>query len=173
MAEANNQKVMRPVEVYVRQFYDLLYSQSKIEAIPAPVSLANDADAVTEARIWRGKMQDAFAELGVSANYYTLIRNIFLYYDCVQYVVRGTKAYPTILVLNQPPPEIIAPELLTGAPVADTVPLSELDRRLGALEDWRETITGGGTLALQDTLRNFEERLRFLEQRSETNGTKA
>lgn len=161
-----NTTAQSTTETYARQFYDLLVEQSKLEKLPPED---------TEHRVWRGKLLEAFIELGASQIYYSRIRNIFLEYGCVTYVIRGTKAYPSVLILNWPPPEEISQDLLTGPSKGGTVQtlaeaVEEMTRRLRAVEDWRETTTGG--LNIGEALRDLEKRLAKLEGNA-TNGAKA
>lgn len=154
---------------YAVKFYELLVSQAKLEPLPPTefTAPALEPTAGSDVLVWRGKLQDAFKAVGASNVYYTRIRRIFLKYDCVTYLQRGTKSYDSVLVLNRPPPiEEISLEDLTAKPGDATLQalaerLGEAEHQLAILIAWRESLGGLDILQLAS---NVEGRLKALER---------
>lgn len=145
----------KATEVYAHQFYNLLEANANLE----PVTESE------QALVWRGKIMELFNSMGVASNYYTRIRAVFIKYDCVTYVQRGSRAYDSVLILNHPPPESFSAEDLTHVPGTDTLPgvaerVADLENSVKGLENWREGIGG---INIGEALRNFEVRIKRLE----------
>lgn len=140
---------------YAHKFYEKLAERATTETVED--IFGNPQKDVV---VFRGKLTDVFSELKIAQPYYVKIRRILMDYNCVTYLQRGTKAYDSVLILNHPPPEEIAPEVLTSA--AKSATLGEMARRLRALEDWRETTAGG--LNIGEALRNMEVRISKVEE---------
>lgn len=143
---------------YARQFYDALAERAEL----------NEGGEL----VFTGKLLEVFHSLGVAQKYYTTTRRIFKLYECVRYIERGTKAYDSVLVLLHPPPDELPPDVidrLTNRERAANV--EDVARRVSALEDWRESLTMGGT-NISAILRNFEKRLAKLESKG-TNAKKS
>lgn len=163
--------VMEPgtaTAVYARQFYELLKERATLEEI-----LPSETDEAVSALIFRGKLMEVFAELKVAQTYYTRIRAIFLKYDCVTYIQRGTKSYDSVLALHHPPPEELPKQDLTYRPgdatlsaVAERV--SDLERSAAKIESWLDQLGG---INLVEVFRNFEGRIADLEKLPQTGGT--
>lgn len=147
--------------VYAHKFYDALVELAQSE--PVEVNADGSASNSDSVLVFRGKLMDVFQSLGLSATYYTRIRRIFIKYDCVSYLQRGTRSYDSVLVLNHAPPspQEIAPEDLTDDPSRDTIGamadrLEELEREVSILTQWRESLGG---LNILEALRDIEKRL--------------
>jgi hypothetical protein len=142
---------------YAREFYEILLQDAKPEQIDG-----------TEFTVWRGKLTEAFKQLEAANRYYTPIRAILTKTGTIIMVEAGSRNRDSIVALCHPlpPPAVLAPILreldLTGVRPSATV-WSEMERRVKALEAWRET---AGGINLQEALRDFEERLIRLESRS-------
>lgn len=162
---------------YADQFYQGLLDRSRTVTVDEKIvtkamdrDLAklgiNTGDTIT---IFEGKLSDLYNDLKLSGTYYSRIRKLLIRYDCITYLVRGTKTYDSILVLNKPLPplENILPEDLTPAPGDATLQaveerVSGLEHQLAALGAWRETL-GGLSIEI---LRNIEHRLSQLEKQT-------
>jgi hypothetical protein len=150
-------------ELYAKQFYDKLVELSTLEVLD---NLTESSG--TEVRVFRGKVSEVFEALGLSQVYYSRIRKIFIKYDCVTYVQRGTRSYDSVLVLHRPPPENLPEEDLTSRPGDAT--LTALNERVEALERSVKILESKlGGLNIVEALRNFEGRLRSLEN-GDSNG---
>lgn len=139
---------------YARDFYDALVKRARTEILEgdpiAPLIAGN------EVLVFRGKLSPIFQSLGISNIYYSKIRRIFIKYDCVLYLQRGTRSYDSVLILNRPPPDNLAAEDLTERPgdatlsaVAERV--AELEHEVEVLRKWRESLGG------LDILKAFRE----------------
>lgn len=142
--------------VYAHKFYDALVELAQSELIPGE-------GIDSEVLVFRGKLMDVFQSLGLSATYYSRIRRIFIKYDCVTYLQRGTKSYDSVLVLNHAPPtaQEISPADLTDDPSGATMAamadrLEDLEREVSILTQWRESLGG---LNILEALRDIEKRL--------------
>lgn len=142
--------------VYAHKFYDALVELATPELIPGE-------GIDSEVLVFRGKLMDVFQSLGLSATYYSRIRRIFIKYDCVTYLQRGTRSYDSVLVLHRPPPtaENISAADLTDDPSGGTMSamaerLDELEREVSILTQWRESLGG---LNILEALRDIEKRL--------------
>lgn len=161
---------------YAVKFYELLVSQAKLEPLPDVSYTSDSPRSSSDVLVWRGKLQDAFKAVGASNVYYTRIRRIFLKYDCVTYLQRGTKSYDSVLVLNRPPPiEEISLEDLTAKPGDATLQalaerLGEAEHQLAILIAWRESLGGLDILQLAS---NVEGRISALERGRVKNGKTA
>lgn len=146
---------------YARDFYDALVKRGALELLPDSGN--------KEVVVFRGKLLPVFQGLGISNIYYSKIRRIFIKYDCVTYLQRGTRSYDSVLVLNHPPPQELSPEDLTERPgdatlqaVAERV--GELEHSVETLENWRESLGG---IDILKALREFELRLAKVEKKRE------
>lgn len=147
----------KATEVYAKQFYEMLEKRATLELI--------DNEEGTETLVFRGKLMEVFTSLGISSMYYTRIRKIFIKYDCVTYLQRGSRAYDSVLILNHPPPENLTAEDLTHVPGPDTLTalaerVASLENTAKGLENWRE---GTGGINIVELARNFEGRIAALE----------
>jgi hypothetical protein len=140
---------------YAREFYSLLERDAKSEKIDG-----------AEFNVWRGKLTEVFKQLEAPNKYYTTVRAILTKTGVITIVEAGSRNRDSIVVLNRnlPPPATLAPILreldLTGTRPAATLWV-EMERRVRALEAWRET---AGGINLAEALRDFEERLIRLEK---------
>lgn len=143
---------MSATQEYALAFYNLLAGQ----AVNEPLLLTEDETDQLESDdvlVWRGKLMEAFESMKVSNVFYSRIRRIFLKYDCVTYLQRGTKSYDSVLVLNHPPPQILSAEDLTVRPGDATLQavaerLSEAEHKIAVLEAWRDSLGGLNILEL-------------------------
>jgi len=141
---------------HAHTFYSALTDQAKLE--PVADNTPGSPEPVKELLVFRGKLQDVWAAAGISQAYYSNIRKLLRENGCITVVQQGTRNVPTIMVLNHPPPEgaKIPEEPLTARPT-----FAILDRRVEALESWRDTFAGGINIA--EALRNMELRIASLE----------
>lgn len=132
-------------------FYEKLAALAKVEQI-------GDVQYL----VFRGKLGNVFNSLDVSQAYYSGVRRILVENECVMYVERGGRNIETVLLLLKPPDvEKLIPDVaLTNGVESATLELSEIQARLQALENWRETLGG---LNIAEALRNFETRIKKLE----------
>lgn len=126
-----------------------------------------------EVLVYRGKITEVFNYFGLSQNYYTSIKRIFDICECITYLQKGTNAYPSVVVLNRPPPasveelplklrERILPEDLTAEGE-----FARLRAQVETLTAWRETLGG---INLGEAVRNIERRLSRLEKATAKTG---
>lgn len=129
---------------YAAEFYNLMDSRAE--------------ENQYHERIFTGSLTKLYRELGASTAYYTRIRKVLIESGAIEILVRGNGKQPTQIKLNQN----ISDQGLTARPPSATVGV-EVERRLAALESWRET-TGG--LNIAEVLRNMESRLSELERKA-------
>jgi hypothetical protein len=139
---------------YAREFFEILSRGAKPEKIDG-----------AELSVWRGKLTEVFKQLEAPNKYYTPVRAILTKTGTITIVEAGSRNRDSILVLNRnlPPPADLAPILaeldLTGARPSATLWV-EMERRVSALEAWRET---AGGINIAEALRDFEVRLTRME----------
>jgi hypothetical protein len=143
---------LAPVK-YAREFYDLLAKDAIVE--PDGTLL-----------VWRGRITEAFKELGATSKYYTPVRAILVKTGAITIVEAGSRNKDSIVVLNDPlpGPAELAP-ILAGLDLTGTRPgakvWADVERRLSALEGWRETVGG---INIAEALRDLEQRLASVEK---------
>jgi hypothetical protein len=135
---------------WATDLYALMYVESKV----------NDYGE----RVFEGKVTDLFKHLDVGIGNYTPIRQVLVESGAIVFQQRGNRMQPSVIELRGA--EKISAEPLTRARRAAIVKLQDVDRRLAAVENWRET-TGG--INLGEALRSMELRLTRLEELA-TNG---
>lgn len=145
----SDEQELMPVK-YAREFYRILEQDQVLETVDGK-----------DLRVWRGKLTDVFRELRVTSKYYSTIRAILTKSGSITIVETGSRNRDSIVVLNHEPPSLqeINNLGLTGTAPAATLTV-ELQRRLSALEAWRES---QGGINIAEALRNIENRLRKLE----------
>lgn len=111
--------------------------------------------------IYEGKLGETYDELRISRSYYSRILEVLQEVGSVEFLIRGTRHYPTrIRVLEEPSPEMIEGyEDLTREPGSRRVTGSSLAQRITAIE--RRT----GTIDVVEALKQMEQRLTVLEAR--------
>jgi len=140
------------IDKWLNVFYDALAKESKRRKIDGKMVL-----------VYEGYFSRLFRAVVNNPKYYTPIRTILTSGEdpSITILQTGNAHAPSIVVLNhRPPAQESWPEDLTGVPKSATLWV-ELDRRLSAVESWRET-TGGTNFT--DILRNFEGRISKLER---------
>jgi hypothetical protein len=142
-------RVKPALERDVNIFYDMLYAA---------------ADTRQKKRVYEGYPSKLFKQLELNPRYYTPIRKILVDTGSIEIVERGNRAKPSVWVLNhKPPPQESWPKGLTGEAVSATL-RGEFERRITALEAWRENLTGGGKANILEILLDFEQRIAKLEK---------
>jgi len=122
-----------------------------------------ETDADLDLLVFSGSPTELFKQLKINPRYYTPIRKILLATESITILQQGNRASFSVWVLNHPPPpQEKWPEDLTGAQVSATMRV-EFERRIVALESWRESLTTGG-INIPEVLRNFELRIAKLEK---------
>lgn len=112
--------------------------------------------------MYRGHPSKLFKKLKINPRYYTPINKILRDTGVVEVLQRGSAERPSIWAVRaELPPQENWPVDLTGPNVSATMKV-ELERRITALEAWRENLTGGG-FNITEALRDFELRLTKLE----------
>jgi hypothetical protein len=155
MARYQDTRVKPALERDVHRFYNLLAELAEVEK-------RNGINVL----VYVGYPSKLFVEAGINPRYYSPIRKILGETKSVTVERVGNRATASVWVLNhKPPPVENWPKDLTGAAVSATM-RGEFERRIAALEEWRESITGGG-LNIKEALRDFEVRLSKLEGRKE------
>lgn len=140
------------LEAKLQEFYDELVKHANLRKVQGK-----------EVLVYEGHYSNLYKQVIGNPTYYTPIRKILVETESISILQRGNISQETIMVLNHPPPAPDEwPDDLTGEQVSATLRAS-YERRLAALETWRETTTGGGKLNLLEVLRNFEERIAKLE----------
>jgi len=121
-----------------------------------------EQDEETGMLVYEGSPTQLYKELGINPSYYTPIRKILLKTECITILQQGNRAQPTVWILNhEPPAQDSWPDDLTGDQVSATL-RADFERRIAALEAWRENLTTGG-LNISEVFRNFESRISTLE----------
>ena len=108
--------------------------------------------------VFTGRVGEAYKAIGASSTYHSDIRKLLIESGSVTVLQRGTGKQASEWVLNGLDENILVVPLTPPEPGA-TMGV-QVDRRLAALESWRET-TGGINIA--EALRNMESRLTKLE----------
>jgi hypothetical protein len=147
-----NDIVTKPaIERDTRRFYAALVERS-------------EQDSDMPVLVFEGSPTELFKELKINPRYYTPIRKILLATESITILQTGNRSSPSVWVLNhEPPSHETWPQGLTGDAVSATLK-GEFERRITALETWRENLTGGGKLNIFEALRDFEARTSRLEK---------
>jgi hypothetical protein len=124
------------------------------------VAETNEHDEI----VYVGMYSKLCDSLGISRVYYSRIRTVLTKMGCIEFVSRGSGKHGSrILLLRKPVEEDFTNLTLTERRETARV-VSELERRIAAVEAWRHAQTGGGTLNLAEALRDHERRISQVEQ---------
>lgn len=109
--------------------------------------------------VFVGKMTDVHRYLGISSSMYSRIKRILEGAKSIEVLQRGTAAQPSIILLRgEPSAEIFSDSGLTSPRKLATL-VGQLEKRVAALETWRESIP----INVLQALREHEERIEWLE----------
>lgn len=141
------------LEEQAHEWYNALKAQAKRKRIGEQQSFK---------LVFTGSLVEVFDSVVANRGIYTKVRSILVETGSIEIVERGNRSRPTAVVLHHPPPPQESwPEDLTGSRPSATL-YADMERRVKALEAWRETLTGG-EFNIAEALRNMERRINSLE----------
>ena len=116
-------------------------------------------------RVFEGHTTKLMNQLGISSSWYSRIMRILEEGDSIVMLQRGTAHQPSVIVLRGEPDEEKINESDLTAPRHLATLVERLEKRVAALEGWRES---HGGLNITSAMLNHESRISQLEQERES-----
>lgn len=150
---------------YARELYAAMHKASKQYTAKQFVDLTGVTSTTSTGpkTVFIGSITSYVSELKIPARHYSEIRRLLVESGSIEFVRRGSKNSPSIIILHHDlPDEEELPKALT--PAVSGGRMKAIEQRLAALEGWQDAL-GKGELNVIEVIRNHEARLLRLEKK--------